>query len=398
MSGRVLMVVGAGPFQLPAIHKAQAMGLRVLALDGNPDALGLKAADVGLPMDIKDSEACLEVARQHKVNGVLAVASEVTVPTVAYIAEKMKLPGCGTPAAQASTNKAVMRRLFAEHGTPSPRSASVKSLAEAVCVAAGIGYPVVVKPPDSSGSRGVSRVDDAEHLRRAFEEALQYSRKGIVLVEEYVEGDEVAVEGFVVEGVFRPLVVSDKIRTPPPHLLDRTVSFPSTKPPECQAEILSVASAAVKALGIDSAPIHMELLLGQRGPVVVEVAARGAGFHVFTKIVPWVTGVDAVAVQIRMALGERVDVSPVCARGAVLHFPEYPPGKIVRIEGLDEARKIEGVIDLDIYRSPGERMPPLRSGSDRAGHIIAYGENREEAERSVREALERLQVIVDRGA
>ncbi len=389
------MIVGAGLFQLPAIEKARAMGLRVVALDGDADAPGLKTADIGIPIDIRDAEACLARAKQYDVRGVMSVASEVALPTVAYIAEQMGLPGCGSVGVKACTNKAVMRDLFARHGTPSPRSIAVTQYSETEAAMVELGFPVVVKPADSSGSRGVKKVDTVTDLAHAFANAQEFSFTRVVLVEEFIDGNEVAVEGFVVDETFHLLLISDKARTPAPYLLDRTVFFPTAISAVQQRQIAAVAEAAIKALSIDNAPIHMELLMGSDGPVVVEAAARGAGFHVFTKILPWVTGVDAVTAQIQMVLGDAPDLTSTHARGAVLHFPEYPPGRVIGVEGLDAARAVTGIVDLDFYFRPGMILPPLRAGSDRAGHIIACCESRESAERSIEEAMSRLNVTID---
>lgn len=132
----------------------------------------------------------------------------------------------------------------------------------------------------------------------------------------------------------------------------------------------------------------MELLRAERGPVVVELAARGAGFRVFTDILPHVTGLDTVGTQLRLALGEPVDISPLPQlRGAVIIFLSPVAGSLKQVKGLDQARLVAGVQDAEVYVKPGSVMGELRCGADRAGHLIVFGENREEAESRAELAL-----------
>ena len=389
-----VMVLGAGPYQLPAIRKAQNMGCEVVATDMNPNAVGLKVADYPYGGDLKDIEGCLQIAKKHHIDAILTVAVEVAVKTVAAIAAELDLPGISPEAAAIATDKSLMRESFDKFGVPSPVSLRCWSLEEAQTASQKIGFPVVVKPADNAGSRGVSKVDTPTEIPAAYQMALAHSQKGLVLVEEFMEGVEISVEAFVYKGQVYIMTLSDKIRSEPPVLLDTTVLFPSNHLLDIQNSAQEVASRAIKATGIDMSTVHSELMVTSEGPKMVELAARGAGFRVFTDIIPWVTGIDVVEELIKIALGMEPDLDVKYHRGAVLRFPEVPPGIVKRVIGVDEARVIKGVFDLDVYVEPGDTVQPLRSGSDRVWHIISMVESRREAVRVIEEVEKVLRIEV----
>ena len=385
-----LMVVGAGRFQLPAIRKGQVLGYKVVANDADPNAVGLEVADYCYHLDVKDIEGCIRVARAHRICGVLTVAAEVAVPTVAAVADALCLPGVSLEAAQVSVDKSRMRERFDQWSVPSPRWRKCASLAEARQSASELCWPLVVKPADNAGSRGVSLIEKPGDLAEAFTKAFSQSRRGLVMVEEFMQGVEISCESFVYRGKVYVLGLSDKIRTQPPYLLDTTVLFPSEHPHHIQERAREVARMAIKATGIDMAAIHMELMVTNGEVKVVELAARGAGFGVFTDILPWVTGVDAVEQLIRLSVGEEPNFGVTQHRGCVLRFPEIAPGVVSSVTGVDRARNLPGIFELQIYVRSGDVVRPLTSGSDRVGHIIAMAENRAAARAIIRMAENRI--------
>lgn len=392
-----LLVIGAGEAQLPGIRRARELGCAVVAVDGNPAAPGLKLADRALVADIRDPRPILALARAERVDGVCAFSVEAAVRTVAAVAGELRLPGPSMAAAINATDKRRMRELWAAAGLPSPAAIACRTPGEAAAAAARLRCPVVVKPADSAGSRGVSRVDDMAGIDAAFAAARVHAAGGTVLVETFMEGVEMSVEGFVVGGRFVPLACSDKIRTPPPHLLDTTVLFPSEQPEAIRARAIDIVGRAALVLGLDAAPVHAEVMVTPEGPMLVELAARGPGFKVFTGLLPWVTGIDGVGELIRLSLGEAITLPAPCQRGAVLRFPEAAPGRVVRIAGVEAARRVPGVSEVEVYCREGDTVRPLASGADRIGHIIALAETRAEAHAAARSAEAAL-VIATRAA
>lgn len=386
------MVIGAGPVDRDVILRARDMGIEVVAVDGDPKAVGLPHADVAVVYDIKDGEGLARLAREHNVDGVLCAGVEVGVRGVGAVGDALGLRTLSAEAALNATSKDRMRNLWSKEGVASANARKCLTLEEAFAAMQEFGLPVVVKPADSAGSRGVKYVANEAELEGAFSTALTFSRSRIVLVEEYMTGTEMSVEAFVVDGAFHVIALSDKIRTKPPYLLDVAVLFPSEQREELQQSVMSLVERAVEALGIDNSPIHAEVMLTPEGPRMVEVGARGPGFKVFTKMIPWSSGIDVVSAYIKLALGEEVSLGRSIKRGAVLSFPSAQPGRVVSVSGVDEARKVPGIHEVEIYVRPGGEVLPLTSGSARVGHIIALTETRADAEAAVKQAEEFLKI------
>jgi biotin carboxylase len=216
-----------------------------------------------------------------------------------------------------------------------------------------------------------------------------------VLIEEFMEGEESSVEAFVYENKINILALSDKIRTAPPYLLDTTVIFPSAYPLEIQNNTIEIAKKAINAVGIDMGAVHFEVMMTLSGPIPVEIAARGAGFKVYSDILPKVTGIDILKATIQCALGESANLTRIKEMASVLKFIEAKPGKIKKITNLDTAKEIPGIYEIEIYKKPGEIIKPLKSGDDRIGHIISFGDSREDAINSVQHVENILKIIVE---
>ncbi len=374
-----LLSIGAGPFQLPLIRKAKARGLTVIACDGDPAAPGLAMADHAAVADIRDPKACLAIALKFEVDAVTCLATEAGVVSAAFIAQEMGLPGLPVAAAGLVTDKLAMRRAFERARLASTVFYGCASLDEARTALTTIGGPAVVKPANGAGSRGVSYVGSPAELETAYGRARAVAGDSSVLVEAFMPGHEVAVEAIMWGERFELLCISDKIRTRPPYLLDLQLWYPSPRPAAEHAAIAQLAEAAARALDVRNAPLHIEIMMTADGPRLVEVAARGAGFHVFSEITPVVTGVDTISAQIDLAYGITPPPAPRIPGGAVLDFPQIPPGRITAIAGEDEIRAHPGVLFYERFRNVGDVVEPLRSGADRVCAIATRGQTLEEA-------------------
>ena len=385
-----LLFIGAGPFQMPVIEEARARGCRISAIDGSAHAPGLALADTSAIIDIRNVEACLALGHGLQPDGVLAVATEAGIPSAAAIAEALGLPGLSVDTARKATNKQAMRDAFEAAGLPSARYRLCRRIDEAGAAFRELGPQVVVKPINGAGSRGVSLVTRLEDMVEAFETARAAASSGQVLVENFMAGPEVALEGVMSTGRFIPLLVSDKTRSDPPALLDVSITYPSLRPAIEIEAIHALAEAGARALGIENAPIHVEMIMTADGPHLVEMAARGAGFHVFNTIVPAVTGIDTPALQVDLALGIPTALPGTASRAAILDFPLMAPGTVMAVEGLDEVRADPHVLFAECFVKPGDRVRPLKSGSDRAAAIAVAADTAQDA----RAALERARTTL----
>lgn len=197
---KTVLVLGASVSQVGAIRRARALGLRVVAVDGDPHAIGFADSDVAEPVDFSDIEGVIEVARRHDVDGVVAISTDRAVPVAAAVAEALGLPGIGSTTAIAMTDKAVMRTRLAAADIPQPSYALLQAGDDLARALRSVGTPAVLKPVDSGGQRGLFLIETVEGLRERLPLTLGYSRSGRAILERYIPGPELNVIAVVSDG------------------------------------------------------------------------------------------------------------------------------------------------------------------------------------------------------
>jgi biotin carboxylase len=385
---KTVLFVGAGRHQRRAILQAKEMGLRVAAVDRNPDAPGLKEADIAKVVDFADAEAVLKETARLKLDGVLTVSADRAVPVVAAVAEARGLPGIGVETAHLMTHKVAMRRRLADAGVPQPRFAAIRSFSERRRAADEVGFPAVLKPADSGGQRGLFRVESVDDIDAHLHEALHASPTGEAILEQYVEGTE--MNGIVIarSDDAIPLTLSDRLRPPGVGFGVGWIHvYPATTFGAQLEESERVAAHTVHALGLHNAIAFPQLIASPDGRVqVVECAARIPGGQM-ADLVRFAVGVDLIDVQIRMALGEELPDELVHARFkqplAIRFFTAepgpLPTGRVKRIGPLDKLLAFPGVVQADVYLQVGETIRPVRLDGDRRGYVIATADTNLEA-------------------
>jgi biotin carboxylase len=401
---KTVLFVGAGRHQRRAIVEAKARKLRVAAVDGDPDAPGLREADIAKVVDFSDVEAVLKATARLKLDGVLTVSADRAVPVVAAIAAARGLPGIGVETAHLMTHKIAMRRRLAEAGVPQPRFAAVRSISERRRAAGEVGFPAVLKPADSGGQRGVFRVESLDEIDAHLHEALTASKSGEAILEEYVEGIE--MNGIVIArgGEMIPLTLSDRLR--PPGIgfgVGWIHVYPATVPPGQLAEAERIAAHTAHALGLRTAIAFPQLIAADDGRViVVECAARIPGGQM-ADLVRVATGVDLLEVQLRMALGEELPdelVKPQFQQPLAIRFltaepGPLPTGTVTDVGSLDKVRAFPGVVQAELYLEVGETIRPVRLDADRRGYVIAMGQTNLQALERAEAAATLVEVAVD---
>jgi biotin carboxylase len=395
---RTVLFVGAGRHQLRAIERARELGLRVVALDRNPEAPGLAAADIAKRLDFSDVPAVLRATGRLKLDGVLTVSAERAVPVVAAIAAARGLPGIGAQTAHAMTHKIAMRRRLADAGVPQPRFAALRTLSERRRAVEEVGLPAVLKPADSGGQRGVVRIESVADIERHLHEALAASPSGEAILEELVEGIEMNGLLVVRSGRATPLTLSDRLRPPGAGFgVGWTHVFPATAFGAQLEETELVAARAVHALGLRDGIAFPQLIAAPDGRVVlVECAARIPGGQM-ADLVRLGVGVDLVEAQLRIALGDEVPdelirprfTQPLAIRFLIADPGPLPVGRVARVGSLDPVLAAPGVVQAESYLQVGETIRPPREDRARRGYVIATaGTNLEALERA--EAASRL--------
>ena len=398
MRKKTLLVLAAGSLQVPAITVAKRMGLRVVAADGNPKAPGLVLANAAHVIDITNPQACLEVARSERVDGVIHICSEVAMASLGLINQELGLAGPDSETVVRATNKEQMRRAFEEGGAPSPTSIAVATEHAALAAAAFIDGPMIVKPSRNSGSRGITFVPamaSANLLKAAFNHAMAESRDRAALVEQYVEGPEFSVEALIWRGRTEILALTDKLTTGQPHFVEMGHSQPTLLKAQDAIKVREAAILGIRALGLDGCAAHAEVKLSSDGPYLMEIGARLGGDFITTELVPRSTGVDMVAGAIRICLGEEPDLKPKHEpRGVAIRYLAPAPGKVVRVSGVEEALRQSGVKVVELYVSSGDIVGQVNSSRARSGHVIAEGLTVEEAVENAERARECVKPVI----
>lgn len=390
-----LLVIGASVLQLPAILKAKEMGLQVAVADYNPKALGIQYADEFFNASTIDEDAICGVAEEYRPDGIMTLATDMPMRSVAKACSLLGLPGISYETAVKATDKSEMIKAFMNGGVSCPWHFTVHSPEELESVEKYISYPCIIKPTDNAGSRGVVLLRSAENLFGAYEYSRAESRKGNVIIEEFLEGEEVSVEVMVQDGVVHVLQITDKITTGAPHFVEMGHTQPSHHSPEICSAIRETAEAAVKAVGIDCGPAHVEMMVTSRGPVMIELGARMGGDCITTHLVPLSTGIDMVKATIEISLGLKPDLTPKFSHGSAIRYLSAPEGEIKNISGVEAAKAVDGVAEVILTKAAGERSSKIKSSNDRIGSVISSGNSRDEAILSCERALECIKVEIE---
>jgi biotin carboxylase len=401
---RRLLVLGAGAGQIGLLEAAQELGLYVVAVDRDPAAPGFRYADRRAIVSVEDEPAIDRLAAAEHVDGVIAPGIDFPVAIAARVAERRNLSHPLTPeVAQTVVSKLRQRELLATARVPHTPFQVCTSAADAERAAAELGLPCVLKPPDRQGQRGVSVVSEVAGVRKAFDAALAAARGTIVLVEKFVSGSELTVNAFSVAGNFHPLTVTDRVVAEPPAFgVALAHVWPSELPAEDVGASVELARAAAEAVGVDNGPTYTQVLVGDDGPVIGELAARLGGGH-DAELCVTALGVDLNELAIAAALGDEIPRNTLLqgsggdedrAGGACVRFLVAPTGTFDAVEGVERAEATDGVAWVRIYRQRGDEIRPLRHGSDRAGAVLAVGESRKQALARSRRAARRVRFRV----
>jgi biotin carboxylase len=397
-----VLILGAGVMQIPAIRIAKELGWRVAAADGNADAIGASIADIFFHVDLKDlvglEAAARELAAKGGLEAVFTAGTDFST-SVAYLCERLGLPGIPFDAAQRASNKLVMRAALAAAGVPSPRFLAVDSAnlekggAEKLIASAGLGLPLVVKPCDSMGARGCMLVRNAGELHAALRDAIRYSRKGEAIVEEYMEGPEFSIDALVEGDKILIRGFADRDIFFAPYFVELGHTMPSAYPEKIQAEVLRVFEAGVKALGLrrGAAKGDMKWCPSLGTAMVGEIAARLSGGYMSGWTYPYASGIEVTRGALELAAGlplrdgER-DRGWVSAERAFISIP----GRVAEIYGSREAERLPYVKNIFYRVGPGDECVFPLNNVQKCGNVISQAPSREEAVAAAESAVASL--------
>ena len=372
-----LLILGAGEMQIPVIQKANDMGLHTIVADMDANAPGMKFASESVLISTMDKDGILECGKRHSIDGLLTT-SDAPVNVVSYVGEQLGLPSMTTEVAKICTNKYLQRETFAANGINVPffqlcdRDMDLSTLKD---------YPYIVKPIDSSASRGVKKVINSKELVPAFAEALNYSRNGKVLVESFITGREFSVETYTQSGMTTIVAITEKlcIGEAEGFFVEDTHIEPARITEQEWLLISETVLKALRVIGFNNCPSHTEIKLNESGAYIIETACRLGGDYITSDLVPLSTGVDMLGNLINCSLGLPIDVRPKHEKCSAVQF--LNPSNYQRCVDFLNASHSPAVFRSEV--KPYSRKT-IKSSLDRLGYIILQTDTMGELESLLR--------------
>lgn len=400
---KTIWIVSGGTEAIPGIVRAKEMGFHVVVSDGNPAAPGFAYADDAVVASTYDVEATVTAAEafnsKRKLDGVISIASDVPL-TVASVAQHLGLAGIDVETARLACDKIAMKECFALHGIPIPWFSAVGSAQELREISVNRGFPLIIKPVDSRGARGVLRLLPEHDLDWAFGYSVGYSPTGRVMVEEYLSGTQVSTESLIVNGIGYTPGFCDRnyeyLDTFSPYIIENGGHQPSMLSKSDQCAVADMAVNAGKAMGIVNGVAKGDMVMTDQGPKVIEIAARLSGGWFCTDQIPLGTGVDIVGNALRIAVGETVDTTqliPAHHKGVAIRYFFPKPGRVVSIENVDRVTALPWVHKMGFFVKPGEVIHSVTDHTKRAGYVITFAETRDEAVAKAEEAVNSIRIV-----
>jgi len=396
---KTLWIVSGGLEAVPGIQHAREMGFKIVVSDGNPDAPGFKYSDYQIVASTYDSEATVKAALQFSsqvspIDGVISVASDVPM-TVAKVAEALNLPGISVQTAQLSSDKFLMKKHFVEHGIPIPRFGFVESASHLKKIMSEKDFPLIIKPVDSRGARGVLKLSDSVDLDWAYDYSRSYSPSKKVMVEEFLSGPQISTESVMLNGKGFTSGFSDRnyeyLEKFSPFVVENGGQMPSVLSEIEQKQVSALAEKAAFVMGIVNGTAKGDLVLTSAGPKVIEMAARLSGGWFSTDQIPYATGVDLMGAAFKFALNEPVDeveLSPEFQKALAVRYFFPNPGVLKSVRCQQDYRDCEWLLRSGFFVSPGEKIEPVSDHTKRFGFVIATGED-------ASQAINRAQKFID---
>lgn len=394
-----LLILGGGNNQLNGIKRAVQKGHEVVLTDYYPDAPGRAYAKYNEVVSTFDVEGNIEVAKKYSVDGVMTLGTDQPVYTVSRVASALNLPQfLDIDTAEAVTNKKIMKGIFTKHNLPTVKYRFLNQ----DCTEKdweGMKFPVVLKPLDSQGQRGVYKLHSSQEIKDNIQSTLSFSRQREALLEEFYESDEITISAWVEKGIPHILTITDRETFQrAKHIgICFAHAFPS-KHMEEYPTMKNLVDNITKAFGIKEGPLYVQLLVGAEGILINEIACRIGGAYE-DLFIPYLTGVDILDRVIDFSLKGKMPspIEPYC----ILENKKYlstqlffaRAGRVKQITPVKELKKLPGLLYAGYNIVEGKELPLIENATARAGFMIIEGANKEELSRNINHAFTHLQIL-----
>ena len=381
MDKKSVLVFGVGELQLSIINRANRKGLFTVGIDPCEDAYAKDACQAFEVVGGQDFEATLSVAKKYDVSAVVTAATDKTLVMMARVAKELNLPFYSVETAQWSTDKYQMKQRFIEGGVPCAQGRLIHNAAEAK----DLFFPVICKPRDNSGSRGVKLCRDVNELQECIDEALDNSKLDTVLVEEFIEGREFSIESLHYDGKSDVIQFTEKRTTEFPYNVELGHKQPANLTDDERQQIRDIISKIAVCMNFENCPSHTELKVNDRGVFVIETSPRLGGDYITSTLTPLSTGINLEDQLLHIALGEKVDtVTGRVDKASAVCFFSLPEGEVTAINPrINEIASWPNIHSFELKLHVGDKVNQITSSLNRYGQFIVTGNSRAEIDELV---------------
>lgn len=407
-----VLILGGGLMQRPAVEAAKKLNCHITLADANSNALCKDLVDVFEPVDLKDVDGLIKLAKKMKnsygIDGVFTAGTDFS-SSVAKVAQELNLPGHSVEAALNASDKTRMRQCFKQNGVASPNFVGISkkdlddNSLQNILNKNGFfddDYPLVVKPVDNMGGRGCKMVYNLEEAYQAIKIAIKYSRTQTAIVEEYMDGPEFSVDSIVYNDKIIITGLADRHIYYPPYFIEMGHTIPTTYGKEQIDMLLNTFKKGVKALGLTCGAAKGDLKLTPKGCMIGEIAARLSGGYMSGWTFPYASGIDLTEQLLRIALNmeptidinsDFIPCTQYSAEGAWLSIP----GKVNALKGIDKAKAIPKVKEVFIRSQKSDEVVFPQNNVEKCGNIIASDNSYKKAQDIKNEAIKNITIILE---
>lgn len=378
-----VMIIGANWEQEPLLQKAKEMGLYVIATNPYSEAEGFKYSDESYIVEPRDLQKLDEIFQKTQPNAVISDECDYSMFAVAYLTDKYNLPGPKIDSLIITNNKYLQRLAAKKIGIFQPNFILCMTFTEVINAVDKIGLPVMLKPIDNRGSIGINKVEHKDDLKRAFFDAIANSHSRQIIVEKFVLGNIITVEGIYTD-TFYNLSFSTKKMHPEFPSNAMHLQYPGNLSDNVIEKIYAINTNLIQQIGIDFGFTHSEFIVNGDEINFLEIANRGGGVHISNKILPSITGLDLTRINLNCAFGNNAPLNNLNQYTpeffSLLHFFDFGSGKVKSIKNLDNAKQIKGVLAIRLNFTIEDVLGDIETALNRPGFVIVVSESLNECE------------------
>lgn len=382
-----VLIFGVGELQRSIIDRAKKMGLYTVGIDPCEDATCRDCVDAFEVVPGQDYEEHCAVIEKYSIDAIVTAATDKPLVMMARLAEKYGFPFYSVETAQWSTDKFQMKERFELGGVPHAQGRLISKVEEAE----GLVFPVIVKPRDNSGSRGVKLCRDKNELQISIDEALENSKLDTVLVEEFIEGPEYSIESLHHDGKSEVIQFTEKKTTEFPYNVELGHIQPANISDENKQKIREIISKIGKALNFENCPSHTELKINDRGIFVIETSPRLGGDYITSTLTPLSSGVNLEDELLKISLGEAINPAPKAVQYSGVRFFSFKEGSVIKhVPNEEFVKGWPHVVDFSFTLKEGDKVNRITSSLNRYGQLILQAGNRD----AIEEAFDKYEKVI----